>query len=140
MRTSFRWDCFTQPFPITFRVKFLEFELKEHTFLQYTTRRKRTDVTIVKVDLARTIIACYTSLSIPLKQKTCSKQGRFSNNFFSLGEIVCRQCYDKKYSCTAFSLSGAEMLKFLDTTCIKSEIGDKEACPRCAGKVDCFTI
>ena len=51
------------------------------------------------------------------------------------GEIVCRPCYGKKYSCTAFTLSGADMLKFLDTTTIKTEVGDQEACPRCSGKV-----
>jgi hypothetical protein len=52
------------------------------------------------------------------------------------GEVVCRPCYQKKYSCTAFTLSGADMLKLLDTTTIKSASDeDKDSCPRCQGKV-----
>ena len=54
--------------------------------------------------------------------------------FFS-GEVVCRPCYQKKYSCTAFTLSGADMLKLLDTTTIKAEDNDKDSCQRCQGKV-----
>lgn len=51
------------------------------------------------------------------------------------GEIVCKPCYGKKYSCVAFTLSGADVLKLLDTTTIKSTEDDKDACPRCQGKV-----
>lgn len=50
------------------------------------------------------------------------------------GEVVCRPCYDKNYSCKAYTLSGADMLKFLDTAIIKGE-DTKDACPRCSGKV-----
>ena len=57
--------------------------------------------------------------------------------FYSIqGEVVCRTCYIKKYSCSAFTLSGADMLKLLDTTTIKSgSEADKDACPRCQGRV-----
>lgn len=59
----------------------------------------------------------------------------------SIGEVVCRPCYQKKYSCSAFTLSGADMLKLLDTTTIRtSEEADKTACPRCQGKVRFFRI
>jgi uncharacterized protein with PIN domain len=51
------------------------------------------------------------------------------------GEIVCRPCYDKKYSCKAYTLSGADMLKLLDTAIIKPGENDKNSCPRCQGKV-----
>ena len=49
-----------------------------------------------------------------------------SNFYFFIGEIVCRPCYDKKYSCRAHTMSGADMLKLLDTSIIKGqEEGDK---------------
>lgn len=49
---------------------------------------------------------------------------------------MCRTCYEKKYSCRAYTLSGADMLKLLDTSLIKSDKeDDKEVCPRCQGKV-----
>jgi len=51
------------------------------------------------------------------------------------GEIVCKQCYNKKYSCTAYTMSGGDMLKFLSTTTIMADDGDSTACPRCNGKV-----
>ena len=51
------------------------------------------------------------------------------------GEVVCRTCYTKKYSCSAFTLSGADMLKLLDTTTILGSDADKDACPRCLGRV-----
>ena len=53
------------------------------------------------------------------------------------GEVVCRPCYQKKYSCSSESclLSGADMLKLLDTTTIKSTEEDKDCCPKCGGKV-----
>ncbi len=51
------------------------------------------------------------------------------------GEVVCRQCYVKKFGCSAFALSGADMLKLLDTTTIKTSDEDKDSCPRCQGKV-----
>lgn len=68
------------------------------------------------------------------------KAGRCNQQLFplfllQLGEVVCRPCYQKKYSCSAFALSGADMLKLLDTTIIKSSEADKDACPRCEGKV-----
>jgi len=70
---------------------------------------------------------------------TCRECSRPMDQFIACdapdGEIVCRPCYGKKYGCTAYTLSGADMLKLLDTTTIKSEVGDQEACPRCAGKV-----
>ncbi len=46
------------------------------------------------------------------------------------GEIVCRNCYDKNYSCKVYTLSGADMLKLLDTSTIKANEEDKEKCPR----------
>ena len=51
------------------------------------------------------------------------------------GEVVCKGCYCKKYSCTAYTMSGGDMLKFLNTTTIMAEEGDNAACPRCNGKV-----
>merc|ERR1719383_678895 len=51
------------------------------------------------------------------------------------GEIVCKGCYKKKYSCSAYNMSGGDMLKLLSTTTIMAEEGDKSACPRCNGKV-----
>jgi len=51
------------------------------------------------------------------------------------GEIVCKHCYNEKYSCTAYTMSGGDMLKFLSTTTIMADDGDKAACPRCSGKV-----
>ena len=51
------------------------------------------------------------------------------------GEIVCKQCYNKKYSCTAYTMSGGDMLKFLSTTTIMAGDEDTNACPRCNGKV-----
>lgn len=56
------------------------------------------------------------------------------------GEVVCRPCYQKKYSCSAFTLSGADMLKLLDTTTIKSNDEDKDSCPRCQGKVSFLNV
>lgn len=51
------------------------------------------------------------------------------------GEITCKGCYNKKYSCTAYTMSGGDMLKFLNTTTIMATDEDKNACPRCNGKV-----
>ena len=51
------------------------------------------------------------------------------------GEVVCKQCYSKKYSCTAYTMSGGDMLKYLSTTTIMADEGDAAACPRCNGKV-----
>ena len=51
----------------------------------------------------------------------------------NLGDIACRNCYDKKYSCKApyNELSGADMLKLLDTSIIQAgEDDDKAKCPR----------
>lgn len=50
---------------------------------------------------------------------------------------MCRPCYDKKFSCKAYTMSGADMLKLLDTSIIKGQEGEegKGACPRCSGKV-----
>ena len=42
-----------------------------------------------------------------------------NNLFLEIGEVVCRPCYQKKYSCTSYALSGADTLKLLDTTTIK---------------------
>ena len=50
-------------------------------------------------------------------------------------EVVCKQCYNKKYSCTAYTMSGGDMLKYLSTTTIMAGEGDNTACPRCNGKV-----
>lgn len=57
---------------------------------------------------------------------------------FRSGEIVCKQCYAKNYSCQANPLSGADMLKLLDTSLIKGredKDGKVEGCPRCQGQV-----
>jgi len=51
------------------------------------------------------------------------------------GEVVCKGCYSKKYSCTAYTMSGGDMLKYLSTTTIMAGEGDDTACPRCSGKV-----
>ncbi|TRY73464.1 hypothetical protein TCAL_02229 [Tigriopus californicus] len=52
------------------------------------------------------------------------------------GEIVCRVCYERQYGVVANPLSGADMLKLLDTALIKGKDDqDKEVCPRCTGKV-----
>ena len=51
-----------------------------------------------------------------------------------LGDIACRNCYEKKYSCKApyNELSGADMLKLLDTSIIQAAADDeKDRCPRC---------
>ena len=50
------------------------------------------------------------------------------------GDIACRNCYEKKYSCKApyNELSGADMLKLLDTSIIQAAADDeKDRCPRC---------
>ena len=59
------------------------------------------------------------------------------------GEIVCKQCYAKNYSCQANPLSGADMLKLLDTSLIKGKEdkdGKVEGCPRCQGQVGFVTF
>jgi len=70
---------------------------------------------------------------------TCHECSRPMDQFIACdapdGEVVCRTCYTKKYSCSAFTLSGADMLKLLDTTTILGSDADKDACPRCLGRV-----
>jgi len=70
---------------------------------------------------------------------TCKECTRPMDQFIACdspdGEVVCRPCYQKKYSCTSYALSGADTLKLLDTTTIKSDEGGQNACPKCDGKV-----
>ncbi|CAB4062558.1 unnamed protein product [Lepeophtheirus salmonis] len=51
------------------------------------------------------------------------------------GEVVCRTCYDRLFSCSAYTLSGGDMLKLLDPSIIKGSPSDENTCPRCSGKV-----
>ena len=63
----------------------------------------------------------------------------YALNFFGhLGDIACRNCYGKKYSCKApyNELSGADMLKLLDTSIIQAGEDDaKDKCPRYVGMI-----
>jgi len=73
---------------------------------------------------------------------TCRECERMMDAFIACdtpdGDIACRNCYEKKYSCKApyNELSGADMLKLLDTSIIQAAADDeKDRCPRCGGKV-----
>ena len=70
---------------------------------------------------------------------TCRDCSRPMDSFLACdtpdGEIACKGCYNKQYSCTAYNMSGGDMLKFLSTTTIMAPEGDATACPRCSGRV-----
>ena len=69
------------------------------------------------------------------KNTTLHSQPNSSLRYFfpDSGDIACRNCYGKKYSCKApyNELSGADMLKLLDTSIIQAGEDDvKDKCPR----------